>query len=107
MPCPSLFLVSRNADPVTPCNAFFGGGNESFSKTSSTSSSFVILIQEELENVSNHTLKLIEFGTHVVAVQLLLLVQLGVKFVDTRSVVGWITTESDVEVLQEFVATSE
>ena len=45
--------------------------------------------------------------THVVATQLLLLVELRSVLVDTRSVVGRITTEGDVEVLQEGVAAGE
>lgn len=46
-------------------------------------------------------------GTYVVAVQLLLLVQLRVHLVDTWTEVGWVTTESNVEVLQELVAASK
>ena len=46
-------------------------------------------------------------GTNVVAVHLLLLIQLGIEFVDTRSEVGRITTESDVKILQELIAASE
>lgn len=45
--------------------------------------------------------------TYVVAGKLLLLVKLGASFVDTRTVVGRVTTEGDVQVLQEGVATSE
>lgn len=44
---------------------------------------------------------------YVVAVHLLLLVELRALLVDTRSVVSRVATESDVEVLQEGVATSE
>lgn len=43
----------------------------------------------------------------VVATQLLLLIKLGVELIDTRSEIGRITTESDIEVLQELVATGE
>lgn len=45
--------------------------------------------------------------TYVVAIQLLLLVQLGVQLVDTWAEVGWVAAEGDVEVLQELVAASK
>lgn len=45
--------------------------------------------------------------TYVVATQLLLLVELRVLLIDTRAVVGGVTTEGDVQVLQESVAASE
>lgn len=45
--------------------------------------------------------------TYVVAAHLLFLVELRSKLVDTRAIVGRVTTESDVQVLQESVATSE
>lgn len=45
--------------------------------------------------------------THVVAVHLLLLVELRAVLVDTRTEVGRVTTEGDVEVLQEGVAAGE
>lgn len=46
-------------------------------------------------------------NTHVVAVHLLLLVELRAVLVDTRTEVGRVTTEGDVEVLQEGVAAGE
>ena len=46
-------------------------------------------------------------NTYVVATQLLLLVELRVGLVDTRTEVGRVTTESDVQVLQEAVAARE
>ncbi len=45
--------------------------------------------------------------TYVVAVQLLLLVKLRVQLVDTGPEVGRVTTEGDVEVLQEGVTASK
>lgn len=48
-----------------------------------------------------------EDPTYVVAVQLLLLVKLRVQLVDTGPVVGGVTAEGDVQVLQEGVATGE
>ena len=43
-------------------------------------------------------------STYIVAVQLLLLVKLRVQLVDARAVVGGVTAERDVQVLQERVA---
>lgn len=48
-----------------------------------------------------------DVGTYVVAIQLLLLVELGVRLVDTRTEVSRVTTEGDVQVLQEGVAAGE
>ncbi len=45
--------------------------------------------------------------TYVVAVKLLLLIKLRVQLVDTWAVVGWITTEGNIKVLQELVAATE
>lgn len=39
----------------------------------------------------------------VIATHLLLLIQLRVELVDTRSEIGRITTEGDIEILQELV----
>src|SRR6266536_3027473 len=46
-------------------------------------------------------------STYIVAAKLLLLVELRIELVDTRPVIGWITAESNIKVLQEFVAASE
>jgi hypothetical protein len=40
-------------------------------------------------------------------VHLLFLIELGVQLVDPRAIIGRVATESDVKVLQEFVAASE
>lgn len=45
--------------------------------------------------------------TYVVAAELLLLVELRVRLVDTGAVVSRVTAESDVQVLQEGVAAGE
>ena len=46
-------------------------------------------------------------NTYVVAIQLLLLVKLTLVLVDTRTETVGITTESNIQVLQESVAASE
>lgn len=83
--CPSPF----DADPITPGNVSFKGGNESLGLPFSTTRAILIL-QEE-----------------IVATQLLLLVQLRIELIDPRSEVGGIPAESNIEVLQEFVAACE
>lgn len=42
--------------------------------------------------------------TYVVAMQLLLLIQLAIEFVDARAEAVGITTESDIQILEELVA---
>lgn len=56
---------------------------------------------------SGDDLVIVVVQEEVVAVQLLLLIQLGVQLVDAGAVVGGVTTEGDVEVLEESVAAGE
>lgn len=45
--------------------------------------------------------------TYIVTAKLLLLIHLTVVLVDARPVTVWVTTESDVEILQKLVAAGE
>ena len=45
--------------------------------------------------------------TCVVATQFLFLIELRIELIDTRAEIGWITSESYIEILQELVAASE
>jgi len=81
--------VPFDADPLTPGNACFKGGNEPLWLPFSTTRA-LILFQEE-----------------IIAAQFLLLVQLRIELVDARPEVGRISAKGNIEVLQEFVATSK